>query len=440
MARPSTGTVVERRGRRDTSFGLRFQVCGKRHYVTLGYASEGWNIGCAEQELHNVLADVRRGIWKPPAPTPVPDPTEEPTLHVLASEWVERRRHEVDERTVDHWTWALSTHLLPFFAHYLPSQVTVALVEKFKTAKLAERQERLAAIERWRQADPAKRGRMPARPLNNSSINKCLKVLAQVLHGAIQFGYVETNVARGKRRGLKATKPRRTWLEIHEVQALLAAAGRQRALLATMILAGLRVGELTSLRWRDVDLASGKLSVEDAKTDAGVRVIDLTPMLLDELKLHRADAERTRTDDLVFGTSRGTVRNRSNTRQILQPAIERRTPSSPRPGRAPIAGVTNHSLRRTFCALLYEAGATPAYVMGQMGHTDVSLALEVYTKIMERKRDTGARVYALLRGPEVAHSGTSNAGALDLSATEATKSPLSGASFSCGTGIRTPTS
>ncbi|MFL5962090.1 MAG: site-specific integrase [Gaiellaceae bacterium] len=31
--------------------------------------------------------------------------------------------------------------------------------------------------------------------------------------------------------------------------------------------------------------------------------------------------------------------------------------------------VTNHTLRRTFASLLYEAGASPAYVMSQMGHT-----------------------------------------------------------------------
>jgi integrase len=59
--------------------------------------------------------------------------------------------------------------------------------------------------------------------------------------------------------------------------------------------------------------------------------------------------------------------------------------------------VTNHALRRAFCALLYEAGATPAYVMAQIGHRDASLALEIYTKVMERERDTGARMDALVR-------------------------------------------
>ena len=67
------------------------------------------------------------------------------------------------------------------------------------------------------------------------------------------------------------------------------------------------------------------------------------------------------------------------------PAIERANAKLAKEGRTPIEGVTNHSLRRTFASLLYEAGATPAYVMAQMGHTDPALALAVYTKVMERR-------------------------------------------------------
>ena len=68
---------------------------------------------------------------------------------------------------------------------------------------------------------------------------------------------------------LKAAKPHRIWLELDEIRSLLDAAGHHRALVATMILSGLRLGELCALRWRSVDLASGVLEVEDAKTDAG---------------------------------------------------------------------------------------------------------------------------------------------------------------------------
>ena len=90
-----------------------------------------------------------------------------------------------------------------------------------------------------------------------------------VLDDAIEAGHIETNVARGKRRRLKESKPRRTWLELEEVRAILDAAGTHRALLATMILAGLRVGELTALRWSAVDLANARLNVAESKTDAG---------------------------------------------------------------------------------------------------------------------------------------------------------------------------
>ncbi len=45
----------------------------------------------------------------------------------------------------------------------------------------------------------------------------------------------------------------------------------RRAILSTMILSGLRIGELCALRWRDVDLAAGWLTVGESKTDAGRR-------------------------------------------------------------------------------------------------------------------------------------------------------------------------
>ncbi len=431
MARKATGQLVVRRGKRDTSFGARITAGGKRHYVTLGYASEGITEAQARVELENVLADIRRGIWKAPAAAPVHEaPREEPTFHELASEWVERRRHEVDDRTLEHWLWALSTHLLPFFARFPTSAITVALVESYKAEKLVERGRREAAIARWTREEPETRGRKPRRGLSNASINKTLKVLAQVLDDAVEFGYAETNAARGKRRRLKAAKPRRIWLELHAVQALLDAAGKHRALLGTMVMAGLRVGELCALRWRDVDLAGGRLNVADAKTDAGIRVVDLSPMLLDELKLHRADTAFPAPDDLVFSTAAGTVRNRSNiTRQILQPAIERANVELAKVGRSPIEGVTNHSLRRTYMSLLYEAGASPAYVMDQAGHTDAKMALEVYAKVMERKRDTGERMDALVRGADWAQKGTSGAEAVEPVPLAATENPPFPAGF-----------
>jgi integrase len=132
---------------------------------------------------------------------------------------------------VDYFEWALSGHLLPIFANYRLSEIGPELVDRYKVAKLREREEKLVE-----------------RPLANSSLNKTLKIGAQVFDAAIEYGLVTANPFRGKRRRVRESKPHRTWLELREVGAILDAAGKRRALLATMILAGLRVGELMALR------------------------------------------------------------------------------------------------------------------------------------------------------------------------------------------------
>jgi integrase len=167
------------------------------------------------------------------------------------------------------------------------------------------------------------------------------------------------------------------------------------------------------------------LIVEESKTDAGEgRKVDLTPMLLDELKLHRARLGGDLDPDaLVFPTRVGTPRDRHSVRsRILARAITRANAVRARAGLAPIQdGVTNHTCRRTFASLLYEANASPAYVMSQLGHASSALALEVYAKKMERQRDTGARIDALIRAGEWAPAGTNGSSTADLLSVEETQ-------------------
>ena len=350
MARPASGTVLEKTTKRGRVFALRFRAYGERRYVTLAVTSRQE----AELELQNVLADVRRGTWRPPAEDVVDvglTTSEEPSFHVFASEWVERRRHEVDTRSVDHWKWALELHLLPHFQPLRPSHITGRQVEAFKVAKLREREE----IDKAH----AQKQRLGERGLSAGSINKCLTVLAQILDDAIEDGYLSENPARGKRRMLKTSKPRRTWLELHEAKALIEAATPHRALIATMVLLGLRVGELTQLKWRDVNLAAGTLKVEDAKTDGGQRVIDLSPWLgrLATPKRGRGSSSPATSSLYPQTEPRGSGRNIS--REILHRSIDDANAALVKAGGAPIqAHVTNHSLRRTFASLLYEAGAS----------------------------------------------------------------------------------
>lgn len=99
--------------------------------------------------------------------------------------------------------------------------------------------------------------------------------------------------------------------------------------------------------------------------------------------------------------------------------------------------MTNHSLRRTFASLLYEASASPAYVMAQMVHTNSSIALEVYARKMERKRDTGERMDALIRSADWAPPGTS-VDSVAEPVNGGNKNPLISSGFKgCGARIRT---
>ena len=53
MARPPTGQIVERAGKRGRVFGLRFRAYGERRYIT----TEAQSRKEAEQELRHVLAE-----------------------------------------------------------------------------------------------------------------------------------------------------------------------------------------------------------------------------------------------------------------------------------------------------------------------------------------------------------------------------------------------
>jgi integrase len=67
--------------------------------------------------------------------------------------------------------------------------------------------------------------------------------------------------------------------------------------------------------------------------------------------------------------------------------------------------LTPHSLRRTFCSVLYALGEDPGTVMDEMGHTDPALALRVYRQAMRRGEDEKAQLRALVEGGQLAISG-----------------------------------
>jgi integrase len=393
MPRQSNGEVVERQRRRGTTYALRFRAGGERHYLTVGNSWDGYTRRQADLELANVLADVRRGIWKPPVAELVPVPAEDPTFHVFASEWLESQRHELAPRTIEDYELQLTHHLLPFFAKHRLSQITAREVDRYKAAKVRERE----------------RGKVE-RPLSNRTINKTLVRLGQILDVAVRYELLEHNAVKAKVAKLKETEPRRARLTGEQVQAVLRAAGRQRALLATAIMAGgLRVSELTHLRWKDVDLRGGSLAVTAAKTAAGVRAVTLEPELIQLLREHKVASRWSQPDDFVFaGRFRDQPRERNSVRtRILHGAIERANEQLKDADRVAIPdGITFHALRRTYAALRAELGEHPAITAAQMGHRDPRMTLRVYTDVTGLRPRT--RLSGLLGDADWAPMGTSD--------------------------------
>ncbi len=244
-------------------FALRFRAYGERRYLTLGTAAEGWTRQRAERELRHVLADVERGIWVPSAPDRAADRIRAPTFHEFASEWLEARSRELRETTVADYSWQLSNHLLPFFhRHHLP-QITVAEVDRYREHKVAR--------------GPRCRA---------ESINKTITRLGQILAVAEERELIARNPVRvnTRNRKLKARAPapglprqrradpgaarRRGRLDASATAAHEPGAAR---FIATLVFAGLRIGEASALRWRDIDLAAGRIAVGASKTEAGER-------------------------------------------------------------------------------------------------------------------------------------------------------------------------
>ncbi|HEY4894900.1 MAG TPA: site-specific integrase [Solirubrobacteraceae bacterium] len=194
---------------------------------------------------------------------------------------------------------------------------------------------------------------------------------------------------------MKASRPERVYLDrAEQIEALLAAAGEidrcaksngriaRRAMLSTLVFGGLRISECLELRWRDVDLAGGLLKVRQSKTDAGIRYVDLLPVLRDELSTLKARAGTPHPLSPVFPSAAGTRQDRNRVRnRVLAPAIVRADEQLLADGLAPLPeALTLHALRRTFCSILVAIGKDPAYAMSQMGHTDPTITIGIYSK------------------------------------------------------------
>ncbi len=326
--------VIERWCGRSKVFALRFHAYGRRRYLTLGTPAEGWTRRRGEEEMDVIRAEVERGAWVSPPPrhqTAVDAASrDDGTLFgSFARSQIRERRDEVRPATYEYWEWALA-HLTPFFADWPLPKIDVWAVDAYRLHKLEESEDRRRRRTEGRPVTDAL-GR-PLRPLSPSSINKTIEVLRWPLSFAVEYGRIDDNPAVGRRRRIKVERNPAPHLESPgQIVALLDAAAEldadpgwlvddRLAVVATLVLAGLRVHELTALRWGDLDFTTSTIHVRHSKTPAGIREVEMLPALKGHLAHHRDRSGDRGARELGFRTMRGGPRTKDNVRlRILGP-------------------------------------------------------------------------------------------------------------------------
>lgn len=415
MSRKASGSVIPPKSK-GRSWAIRFTAYGERHFVTLDPDRE-WDRKSAEEELANVLADVRRDIWRPESARRASAPSDAPTFQEFASEWLAPQEGRVSDGTFRQYRRTLTVHLLPHFGDMHLDEIKVQDVDRYRDAMVAKSDKRQQAID---DGDPIKsKSGQVLRPLSAYSINKSISQLSTIMELAVEYGHAPSNPASGKRRRLKAKKPQQAFVKPEQLPALLEAAdeltwpttkkGKRveveskyrriaRPLLATIAYAGgLRISEALALTWGDINLGSRTLYVRESKTDAGVREVEIPVEVAELLAELKASAKCQGDTEPVFTSEESRRKGEGSRsafltkdlarRRILKPTIKRANGLLRERGIEPIpeSGMGFHGLRRTYISIRAALGDDPVWIADQVGHADRTITLNTYAKALGRR-------------------------------------------------------
>jgi integrase len=332
----------------------------------------------AIRELDGLRADRNRGEQRHPSLAL--------SLDELADEWLEHlearvgirdERRRYSQRTVDLYRQRLRDHVLDRLGRRRVDELTADDVRQ-----LVER--------------------LTRQGLAPGTVTSCVNIMSGLLRFAIKRRVVAHNVVRDldrdDRPGVKRqTEPR--YLTADELERLLAQMSDTfRPVAAACAYAGLRVSEALGLRWRDVDIKAGTITVAgqlgDAgarltttKTDASAATVPMLPALKRELVEHRRrqaglSLARVRADELVFTTARGGPQSRRNALRAVHVAGD--AAGFNRDGLEPVG---LHDLRHSMVAIAFELGLTAPEVATLARHANAKVTLTVYAGLTDGGRE-----------------------------------------------------
>ncbi len=409
---PISGHVFRRKRKTGDRWMAKWRDAEGQHQVVLGKVwtkrgrpAEGYlTKQGAQRELDAILADARRHRI-----TSQPRLASTVTFAEAAREWLRYVEHDRKRRpsTIADYRWIVERRLLPDFGELALESVTTQ------------------RIDNWRVELVAAGGIADGEGLSARTINKYLGVMHSILKRAQRTYGLAANAAAWAERQPVTRSGDFDVLSAAEVEALarVAREGRHRkppkhptglewraklrqqdqqdaAIFLTAAYAGLRLGELRSLRWRDLDFGKRLIHVrhsyvmrnEDAPKSGRVRsvpMIDQVAVALDQLSRRNG---WTGEEDLVFVNPSGEHIEDSALRRRFYAALKA----------AGLKHIRFHDLRHSFGTLAVQVFPLTD-VKAYMGHADIATTM-IYVHHVPQV-DAAERLSAALReastGPPV---------------------------------------
>lgn len=261
------------------------------------------------------------------------------------------------------------------------------------------------------------------RHLKASTIDGIHTVLHQVLELGVEDDYLRYNPSDNALKELKKAhgddSEKRKALTLEEQQlfeSFLAEPGQYNKwypIFTVMLWTGLRVGEVTGLRWCDIDLEKGEIdinhtlvyfsrgkkdgctfAVNTPKTEAGKRTVPMLPIVKEAFLLEKQNQQdfeikcRANIDgytDFIFVNRFGDVQHQGTLNKALRRIIrdcnyEVLDKNTGNNDPVLLPKFSNHSLRHTFTTRMCEAGVNVKAMQDILGHADAETTMNIYAE------------------------------------------------------------